>query len=79
MATKLENRVAALEQQVALAVETLLSEGETGDTLVFLPGTAEIRRAIRELEPIARKYAVPKRLSVSRSSAILAASGEPDV
>ncbi|WP_246153269.1 ATP-dependent helicase HrpB [Terriglobus albidus] len=46
---------APLEQQVAHGVETLLSEGETGDTLVFLPGTAEIRRAIRELEPIARR------------------------
>ncbi|MGO4211051.1 helicase-related protein, partial [Terriglobus sp. YAF25] len=46
---------APLEQQVARAVETLLSEGETGDTLVFLPGVAEIRRAIREIEPIARR------------------------
>ncbi|WP_263409662.1 ATP-dependent helicase HrpB [Terriglobus tenax] len=44
-----------LEQQVARAVETLLSEGETGDTLVFLPGVGEIRRAQRELEPLARR------------------------
>jgi ATP-dependent helicase HrpB len=44
---------ASLEDQVASAV-TRLSAAE-GDILVFLPGAAEIRRATKALEPIARK------------------------
>jgi ATP-dependent helicase HrpB len=35
-----------LEVAVARAVESLLDEGQGGDVLVFLPGAAEIRRAI---------------------------------
>ncbi len=41
-----------LETQVANAVEKLLG---VGDILVFLPGAAEIRRASRALEPLARR------------------------
>ncbi len=45
----------SLEKQVRKAVETLLAEGWTGDILAFLPGAAEIRRATRECEPLARR------------------------
>lgn len=41
-----------LEEKVAAAVEKLL---DVGDILVFLPGAAEIRRASRALEAIARR------------------------
>jgi ATP-dependent helicase HrpB len=41
-----------LEEQVAAAVEKLLGGG---DILVFLPGAAEIRRASRALEPLAKR------------------------
>ena len=44
-----------LEKQVRKAVETLLAEGWTGDVLTFLPGAAEIRRAMRECEALARR------------------------
>lgn len=44
-----------LEMRVAGALERLLAEGHNGDTLVFLPGAAEIRKALRAMEPIARK------------------------
>ena len=44
-----------LEQQVRGAVELLIDGGETGGILVFLPGAAEIRRAQRACEPIARR------------------------
>ena len=44
----------ALQVQVRRAVEQLLQEGNTGHTLVFLPGAAEIRRAMRECEALAR-------------------------
>lgn len=43
-----------LERQVRGAVDRLNREGETGHVLVFLPGLAEIRRAMRECEPTAR-------------------------
>ncbi len=46
---------APLEEQVAAAVEQLLAEGLDGDVLVFLPGAAEIRRAARACEPLARR------------------------
>jgi len=46
---------APLEEQVAAAVEHLLAEGLDGDVLVFLPGAAEIRRAARACEPLARR------------------------
>jgi ATP-dependent helicase HrpB len=42
----------SLEDQVASAVEKLLGGG---DILVFLPGAAEIRRAARALEPLAKR------------------------
>jgi ATP-dependent helicase HrpB len=41
-----------LEEQVAFGVERLIG---AGDILVFLPGAAEIRRASRALEPLARR------------------------
>jgi ATP-dependent helicase HrpB len=44
-----------LEVQVRDAVELLLQAHRTGDVLVFLPGAAEIRRAIRECEDVARR------------------------
>jgi len=46
---------AALEEQVALALERFLKDGLTGDVLVFLPGAAEIRRAGRAIEKIAAR------------------------
>jgi ATP-dependent helicase HrpB len=44
-----------LQVQVRNAVESLIREKNSGHTLVFLPGAAEIRRAIRECEPIAQR------------------------
>ena len=44
-----------LEIQVARAVETAATTGLDGDILVFLPGAAEIRRAARACDAIARK------------------------
>jgi ATP-dependent helicase HrpB len=41
---------AALEDQVASALERLIKEGLDGDVLVFLPGAAEIRRAARAID-----------------------------
>lgn len=41
---------AALEERVALGVERLARQGLTGDVLVFLPGSFEMRRASRALE-----------------------------
>ena len=45
---------APLEEQVASALVRLLRDGLTGDVLVFLPGAAEIRRAARAVDAIAR-------------------------
>jgi ATP-dependent RNA helicase HrpB len=44
-----------LEVQVRNALELLLNDQRTGDVLVFLPGVSEIRRAMRECEPVARR------------------------
>ena len=44
---------APLEEQVAAALEKLVSQKLTGDVLVFLPGGAEIRRASRSVASIA--------------------------
>jgi ATP-dependent helicase HrpB len=46
---------APLEEQVAAALQRLLEDSLAGDVLVFLPGAAEIRRAARALEPIAKR------------------------
>lgn len=46
---------APLEKQVREAYERLIREGHTGHALVFLPGAAEIRRAQRECESVARR------------------------
>jgi len=44
-----------LEMQVRKALELLIAEENSGDILAFLPGAAEIRRAIRECEESARR------------------------
>ena len=45
-----------LPAQVAAALERLLRDGPDGDVLVFLPGAAEIRQAMRACLPVAGKY-----------------------
>ena len=45
----------ALEEQVAQALEKVMSEGLDGDVLVFLPGAREIRAAMRTCEGLLRK------------------------
>lgn len=45
---------APLDQQVASALESVMAE--RGDVLVFLPGSAEIRKAARACEPLARRH-----------------------
>jgi ATP-dependent helicase HrpB len=52
-APKLDQR--PLDKQVASAVRGLLAAGTPGDVLVFLPGAAEIRRALATLEPLAQE------------------------
>jgi ATP-dependent helicase HrpB len=47
---------APLEEQVAAAAERLLATTHSGDILAFLPGAAEIRRAMRASEPLARRF-----------------------
>lgn len=44
-----------LESQVRNAVELLIEAGHSGDTLVFLPGAVEIRRAMRACDEVARR------------------------
>jgi ATP-dependent helicase HrpB len=46
---------APLESQVRDAVELLVAERHSGDILVFLPGAAEIRRAMRECSAVAQR------------------------
>jgi ATP-dependent helicase HrpB len=46
---------APLEDQVAGAAERIIAEEKAGDVLVFLPGAAEIRRAARACESLARR------------------------
>jgi ATP-dependent helicase HrpB len=45
-----------LPAQVAAALERLLRDGLDGDVLVFLPGAAEIRQAMRTCLPLAAKH-----------------------
>ncbi len=44
-----------LEAQLAEALELLIAEQPSGDVLAFLPGAAEIRRAMRESQAVARR------------------------
>ena len=44
-----------LEAQVKNAVELLVERKHSSDTLVFLPGAVEIRRAMRECDAVARR------------------------
>ena len=44
-----------VEMQVKDAVELLVNEQHVGDILTFLPGVAEIRRTMRQCEPLARR------------------------
>jgi ATP-dependent helicase HrpB len=46
---------AALEEQVAAALDRLVTQGLDGHVLVFLPGAAEIRRAMTACAHIARR------------------------
>jgi len=46
---------AAPDAQVAAAAETIVNAEAAGDVLVFLPGAAEIRRAMRACEDLARR------------------------
>lgn len=46
---------APLETRVREAVQLLIDAQHSGDILAFLPGAAEIRLAMRECEPIARR------------------------
>jgi ATP-dependent helicase HrpB len=43
------------EAQLTDALELLLAEQPSGDVLAFLPGAAEIRRALRETQAVARR------------------------
>lgn len=45
----------ALEAQVSNAVDLLMDQQHSGHILTFLPGAAEIRRATRECEAVARR------------------------
>jgi ATP-dependent RNA helicase HrpB len=45
----------SLEEQVEKALHSLVRGGLDGDVLVFLPGAAEIRRAMRRCAPLARR------------------------
>ena len=53
--THLEYSPTPLEARVRDAVRLLLDESHRGDMLVFLPGAAEIRQAMRECEVLARR------------------------
>jgi ATP-dependent helicase HrpB len=44
-----------LETQLTEALELLIAEQPSGDVLAFLPGAAEIRRATRESQAVARR------------------------
>ena len=44
-----------LETQLTDALELLVAEEPSGDVLAFLPGAAEIRRAMRESQAVARR------------------------
>jgi ATP-dependent helicase HrpB len=44
-----------LEAQLTDALELLITEESSGDVLAFLPGAAEIRRAMRESQAVARR------------------------
>jgi len=48
----------SLETRVNHALELLVGSKHPGDILAFLPGTAEIRRAMRECAPVARQARV---------------------
>jgi ATP-dependent helicase HrpB len=45
-----------LHVQVCIAVQRLMREGHRGHILVFLPGAAEVRRAMRECESVAQSH-----------------------
>jgi ATP-dependent helicase HrpB len=45
----------SLEAQLTDALELLIAEQPSGDVLAFLPGAAEIRRAMRESQTVARQ------------------------
>ena len=51
----LPHSVKPLAAQLTDALELLIAEQPSGDVLAFLPGIAEIRRAMRETEAVARR------------------------
>ena len=57
-----------LEAQVADALELLITEESSGDVLAFLPGAAEIRRAMRESQGVARRAGLLKAAAAARRS-----------
>ncbi len=48
----------SLEAQLRDAMETLIASGHIGDTLAFLPGAAEIRRAARDCAKLAERAGI---------------------
>jgi len=69
-----------LEAQVKNAVELLIDAGHSGDTLAFLPGAVEIRRAMRACDAIVRRaglLALPLHGSLSTSEQDRALSPAP--
>lgn len=46
----------SLEDRVAKAIDSVCREGREGDVLVFLPGMAEIRRAMAASEALAKRH-----------------------
>jgi ATP-dependent helicase HrpB len=53
--THLPHSPKPLEAQLTEAIELLIAEEPSGDVLAFLPGAAEIRRALRESQAVARR------------------------
>ncbi|MBX3182202.1 MAG: ATP-dependent RNA helicase [Polyangiaceae bacterium] len=70
----------ALERRVASAVRRQLSQGPTGDVLVFLPGAREIRAAASALAPLAeqgiRVLSLHGELPLSEQSQVLSPGPE---
>lgn len=53
--THLPHSPEPLETQLTKALELLIADDSSGDVLAFLPGAAEIRRAMRESQIVARR------------------------
>ena len=65
--------------QVRAALDTLRSQQENGHTLIFLPGAAEIRRAMRECQAFAGTHLLlPLHGDLSPAEQDLAVTPDPD-